>query len=391
VRAPRFSDSLKGTRLANKCGYKDTINSKTVLLPIFRIFSCLLLTFILLFFIADSSAQTPTNSLRLERSGTGWRLRFALSETNGAFWIVRSEQVQNLVNAGQVLAIVGVAGSARSGAIEVPMPTSSQTFFGLVGDQNTLFPPPPGMVKIPAGTFVMGSPLTETGRRIDETQHTVTLTRDFYMSKYELTQGEYQAVMGSNPSTFTGDLNRPVENVSWNDATSYCRKMTASERAAGRLPAGWEYRLPTEAEWEYACRAGTSTAFHYGPELRSGMANFQGHYEYPPGPGELNGYHYNTNGTFLGRTTAVGSYQPNAFGLHDMHGNVWEWCLDWWDAYLGGSAIDPRGPASGYTRVIRNGRWNNLATICRSAYRSSYTPDLRIFNFGFRTVLAPVP
>jgi formylglycine-generating enzyme required for sulfatase activity len=255
---------------------------------------------------------------------------------------------------------------------------------------------PPGMVKLPAATFVMGSPATEHERISDEIQHTVKLTKDIYMSKHEVTQREYQALIGNNPSYFASqdfngmpinpDLNRPVEQVSWNDATNYCAKLTVSERAAGRLLAGWEYRLPTEAEWEYACRAGTGTPFHYGSDLRSGMANFVGRYEYAGGRGLV----INSNGTNLQRTTAVGSYQPNAFGLYDMHGNVWEWCLDWYGNYPSGNVPDPRGPASGSYRVFRGGSWFYDARFSRSAFRFLNSPDFRSFNLGFRTVLAPV-
>ncbi|MBI4662918.1 MAG: SUMF1/EgtB/PvdO family nonheme iron enzyme [Verrucomicrobia bacterium] len=258
--------------------------------------------------------------------------------------------------------------------------------------------PIPAMVRIPAGTFVMGSPATEKERDSNETQHTVTLTRDFYMSKYEVTQKEYLAVMGSNPSYFTTkdwngnpinpDLNRPVEQVSWKDAMNYCAKVTASEQAAGRLPAGWVYRLPTEAEWEYACRAGTSTAFHYGPALRGGMANFYSYWEYDASVGSIS---LSDAPTYLGRTTTVGSYAPNAFGLYDMHGNVWEWCLDryWYGSYPSGSVTDPRGPSTGSFRVIRGGSWFHYARYCRSAYRRHNSPDGGYRNLGFRPVLAP--
>jgi formylglycine-generating enzyme required for sulfatase activity len=343
---------------------------------------------------SQTAPPSQANSLWLERSGTGWRLHFALGKTNGAFRIVRRDRVQTLASLGPVVAIVGLAGSPRTGVIDLPL-TNSQAFFSLVGEQFPWFPPPPGMVIIPSGTFVMGSPTTEKERNDNETQHTVTLTRDFYMSKYEVTQKEYLAVTGNNPSYFTTkdyngnpispDLNRPVEQVSWHDATNYCGKLTASERLAGRLPVGWEYRLPTEAEWEYACRAGTSTVFHHGNDLPSGIANFWGRYEYAGGTGTVQ----NLNGTTLYRTTTVGSYVPNAFGLYDMHGNVWEWCLDGYGSYPNGSVTDSRGPSMGSYRVIRGGGWIRYAWVCRSACRDFYAPDVRDYNVGFRPVLAP--
>ena len=246
------------------------------------------------------------------------------------------------------------------------------------------------MVFIPPGTFVMGSPASEALRDSYETQHTVTLTKGFCMGKYAVTQGEYLALMGSNPSYFapahgySQDLYRPVEQVSWNDATAYCAQLTAQEQLAGRLPAGWVYRLPTESEREYACRAGTNTAFHYGSALRSGMANFYGYYEYDASVG----YIYNGSGIYLGRTTAVGSYTPNAWGLHDMHGNVWEWCRDWYGTYPTGSVIDPQGAPSGSSRVVRGGCWCYDGGFCRSAFRGAY-PSLWYADIGFRVVLAP--
>ena len=255
--------------------------------------------------------------------------------------------------------------------------------------------PLPNFVEIPAGTFVMGSPATEKERGYQETQHTVTISHDFYMSKYEVTQKEYLAVMWNNPSYFTTkdesgktispDLNRPVESVSWNDATNYCAKLTASEKAAGRLPDGWVYRLPTESEWEYACRGGTTTVFHYGNDLRSGMANFHGDWEYVGGTGTV----INSKGIYLLRTTAVGSYAPNGFGLYDMHGNVREWCLDLSDFYPVGSVTDPKGPPSGSSRALRGGSFRFEASSCRSAMRGGIVPDSRLGFIGFRPVLAP--
>jgi formylglycine-generating enzyme required for sulfatase activity len=243
------------------------------------------------------------------------------------------------------------------------------------------------MVWIPPGTFVMGSPASEAQRELAETQHTVTLTKGFYMGKYAVTQGEYLALMGSNPSYFTGDLNRPVEQVSWDDATNYCAHLTAQEQAAGRLPSGWVYRLPTESEREYACRAGTTTAFHYGSALHGGMANFYSYYEYDAANGDI---YVSSSTTYLGRTTTVGSYQPNAWGLHDMHGNVWEWCWDWYGTYPTGSVSDPQGAPSGSSRVIRGGCWHYYGRLCRSAGRYGFGYSSGGFNFvGFRVVLAP--
>ena len=240
---------------------------------------------------------------------------------------------------------------------------------------------PTNMVWIPGGTFVMGSPITEEESYDDEVQHTVTVS-GFYMSRYEVTQREYLAVVGTNPSYFPGDLNRPVEHVNWFDSTQYCDVLNMRER----LGSGWVYRLPTEAEWEYACRAGTTTPFHYGQDLLSGMANFNGRSEYIGGVGTRT----NVSGTYLDRTTAVGSYAPNAFGLYDMHGSVDEWCLDWGGDYSTGSVVNPRGPASGSIRVIRGGCWYNEAKVCRSAMRiGGCGPGYRNFGFGFRPVLAP--
>ena len=252
------------------------------------------------------------------------------------------------------------------------------------------------MAYIPPGTFMMGSPLSEAERRSDETEHQVTLTRGFWMGKYEVTQGEYLDVLGSNPSYFrngrapfspgnggavTNELRHPVESVSWFDATNYCGKLTAREVGAGRIPAGWGYRLPTEAEWEYACRGGTTAAFHYGVALREGMANFNIRYEYDSTVGTIT-----TSKKPLGRTSDVGSYASNAYGLYDMHGNVWEWCQDWYGPYPG-IATDPVGPNIGSYHVFRGGSWGYGGRYCRSAFRYDYYPDGGSIIIGFRVVL----
>ncbi len=265
-----------------------------------------------------------------------------------------------------------------NGAIRVSVPM----FYRVRG-----YAVPTNMVAIPAGTLTMGSPTSEPRRNSDETQHTVTLTKGFLMGRFEVTQAEYLAVMGSNPSYFTGDLSRPVEQVTWYDATNYCAQLTARERSAGRLPAGYVYRLPTESEWEYACRAGTTPPFHYGNELRSGMANFFGFCEYPPYGDDLSCC-YNPSGAYLVRTTSVGSYAPNAWGLYDMHGNVWEWCQDLYGTYPSGSVSDPQGAPSGSDRVLRGGGWLTYAYGCRSAQRGYIHSTYRDSDIGFRVVLA---
>ena len=178
-----------------------------------------------------------------------------------------------------------------------------------------------------------------------------------------------------------------MEEVSWSDATNYCAQLTQKEQTAGRLPAGWVYRLPTESEWEYACRAGTTNAFNFGRAIHGGMANFYDYYEYDAASGEI--YVSNPTVPYLGRTTAVASYQPNAWGLYNMHGNVWEWCRDWYGTYPAGSVTDPQGAASGSRRVVRGGCWVSEGAYCRSAGRSSGDPSGTYSNFGFRVVLAP--
>jgi formylglycine-generating enzyme required for sulfatase activity len=244
-----------------------------------------------------------------------------------------------------------------------------------------VFPTPTNMVFIPPGTFRMGSPTNEVDRFDSEGPQTaVTISRGFWMGKYLVTQGDYLSVVGSNPSYFStnngfsDDLTRPVELVSWFDATAYCAQLTQQERAAGRIATNSVYRLPTEAEWEYACRAWTSTRFSYGDD---------------PGYTSLTNYAwYSDNSGNL--THPVGQKLPNPWGLYDMHGNVWEWCQDWWGTYSGGIAVDPQGPATGSYRVIRGGDWGRYAGFCRSAYRDSPDdPGSRRGDVGFRAVLAP--
>jgi formylglycine-generating enzyme required for sulfatase activity len=252
-------------------------------------------------------------------------------------------------------------------------PATGQRFY-----RAGVFTAPTNMVFIPPGTFRMGSPTNEVDRYDWEGPQTaVTISRGFWMGKYEVTQGEYLAVMGSNPSNFTGDTNLPVETVSWYDATGYCAALTERERLAGRIGTNCVYRLPTEAEWEYACRGWTSTRFSYGDD--PGYTNLTDH-----------AWYWDNSG---GETHAVGQKLPNPWGLYDMHGNVWEWCQDWFDTYPGGIAVDPQGPATGSSRVIRGGSWYGWldgARYCQSANRlGSNNPDNGYINVGFRVLLAP--
>lgn len=181
--------------------------------------------------------------------------------------------------------------------------------------------------------------------------------------------------MGTNPSAFPGDPNRPVESVNWFQAVEYCNQLTRAERAAGRIPVNTRYRLPTEAEWEYACRASTSTRFSHGDD---------------PDYSELDAYAW-TFGNRRGSPQPVGQKLANPWGLHDLHGNVWEWCQDWLAPYPGGTVIEPVGPASGSERVFRGGGWSFAAFYARSAHRWGFFPEVRGDGLGLRVVLAPDP
>ncbi len=277
-------------------------------------------------------------------------------------------------------------------------PTPGQRFYRAV---SVAAPADTNLVFIQPGTFRMGSPISEALRGLAEVLHLVTISRGFWMEKFLVTQGDYLAVVGSNPSyfrngtdgtnqggtgsTITNELSHPVETVSWNDATNYCGLRTQQERAAGVIPTNYVYRLPTESEWEYADRAGTTTAFYLGSGLYSGQANFDGYYEYDASVGTIS----NPSGIYLGQTTAVGSYAANGWGLYDMIGNVFEWCQDRFGAYPAGSVIDPQGAVTGSGRVSRGGFWRNFAWYCRSANRVSDYPDDRLNLIGFRVLLAP--
>ncbi|MCE2486014.1 MAG: formylglycine-generating enzyme family protein [Desulfurellaceae bacterium] len=216
-------------------------------------------------------------------------------------------------------------------------------------------------VLIEPGTFEMGSPETEAWRVSDERLHRVMLSQPFYLGKYEVTQGQWQAVMGSNPSLFACGATCPVENVSWEDTQAFIAALNRQEGVE-------KYRLPTEAEWEYAARAGTQTAYHFGDD-----ASQLGAYAW-----------YGDNVDYENLIHPVGQKRPNAWGLYDMHGNVQEWVQDWYGGYPHGAVTDPRGPSSGARRVDRGGSWFNSARQCRAADRGDSSPGYRNGDLGFR-------
>ena len=306
--------------------------------------------------------------------------------------------------AGLVLGTVGVLGaSGQTATLPMPIPNNLLLLgysFDVQGfdvdvagvftlsddDLEIVVSAPPSaslnLVAIAPGTFQMGSvavgsPATPV--------HAVTIARPFWMGRDEVTQAQYQAVMGNNPSYFQGPswpnaASRPVEQVAWVNAVAWCDALTVQEAVAGRLPSGYEYRLPTEAEWEYCCRAGTTTEWNVGSSLSCGQANFGSSglpYCAPPG-----------------QTSVVGSCVANAWGFHDMHGNVWEWCLDVWDGsanYPTGLVTDPYVVSSIGLPVFRGGSWYIYSSFCRSAYRCfGYLPTRPSIDVGFRVVCAPV-
>lgn len=243
------------------------------------------------------------------------------------------------------------------------------------------------MAWCPDGRFRMGSPSSEPGRRSDETQVDVRITHGFWITKHEVTQGLWTRIMGKLPgplSAGAGD-DLPVYNVNYAEAEAFCRKLTTQWRSSGDLPTTWAFRLPSEAQWEYACRAGKSTATAFGDQLSSRQANFKGDFPY-------NGAE---KGPTLGRVARVGSYLPNAWGIYDMHGNVFEWCRDWYHSTLRGGA-DPdlssarptatRNSDGTVSRVRRGGCWADEGWACRSACRVRFEPERRADHIGFRVV-----
>ena len=238
------------------------------------------------------------------------------------------------------------------------------------------------MLLIKGGKFQMGSPTSEVERERDETRRSVNVS-DFYIAAHEVSQAEYTALIKTNPSDHKGsDL--PVENVTWYDAVRYCNALSAKDGLTPTYAIKGEdvtwnhtangYRLPTEAEWEYAARAGTTTPFSTGGNITTAQANYYGTYPYNNAP----------SGEYRGRTVSVGSFKPNPWGLYNVHGNVWEWCWDWYGGYDGKSLGDPAGPTSGTYRIYRGGGWNDFGRNLRSAYRAAMPPTNGSYNLGFR-------
>jgi formylglycine-generating enzyme required for sulfatase activity len=293
-----------------------------------------------------------------------------------------------------LLILAGLIGCHRDAARNVApaddgLPTArSEAFLGSrAGDEREV--EGVQLCWCPPGKFRMGSPSGEPERRPGEDQVEVTLSRGFWMGKYEATQGQWKRVLGMLPGELTAELpegdDYPVGNVNFAEAEAFCRKLTEVARRSGALPEDWEFRLPTEAQWEYACRAGSTTATSFGDSLSSKQANFKGK---PYNGGEP--------GPSPGRAAKVGSYPANAWGLHDMHGNTYEWCRDWYHARLPGG-VDPdlyaakstatKNRAGDTSRVRRSGCWTDDGWVCRSAFRLRFEPERRYDHIGFRVAV----
>jgi formylglycine-generating enzyme required for sulfatase activity len=277
--------------------------------------------------------------------------------------------------------------SARQSQKTTNVSTRSEFNSLQAGDEREI-----GGIKLrwcPPGKFLMGSPPNEPERRPGENQVEVTLTKGFWMAKFEATQGDWRRVMGALPGEFTAELpagdDYPVGNVNFAETEAFCRKLTELARQADTLPNDWEFRLPTEAQWEYACRAGTTTATSFGNQLSSKQANFRG-----------KPYNGAEPGPSLKMAAKVGSYPPNAWGLYDMHGNIYEWCRDWYHNRLPGG-IDPdlhdakatatRSEHGDVSRARRGGCWADDGWPLRSAFRLRFEPERRYDHIGFRVVV----
>ena len=290
-----------------------------------------------------------------------------------------------------VLLAVSIFGCQRGESVtqvyEPTKPVDPSFFYGTkAGDQREV-----AGIELcwcPPGQFTMGSPASELERRPGEDQVEVTLSKGFWAAKYETTQGHWKRVFGKLPGEFTAELpdddDLPVGNVNFVEAEAFCQKLTALGRESGALPNDWEFRLPTEAQWEYACRAGTTTATSFGDTISSKQANFKG-----------KPYNGAEEGLSLGKAAKVGNYPANQWGLHDMHGNTCEWCRDWFHAKLPGG-LDPdlytakatafKNRTGDYSRARRSGTWADDGWPNRSAFRQRFEPERRYDHIGFRIV-----
>jgi len=287
-------------------------------------------------------------------------------ETNSTLTIADANASQH--DGNYTLVVANDFGSLETNSIPVLVQVRASTHIVDLNSSINL-----EMIWVSPGTFIMGSPISEANRDPAETEHNVTLTKGFYLGKYEVTQAQYAAVMTGNaqglsptPSQYSGNPNRPVELVSWEDVQIFLSRLNAAEQAAGRLPSGWSYVLPTEAEWEYACRAGTNTVYSWGATIAPSNAN------------------YSSSG--FGQTRDVGQYAANPWGFFDMHGNVYEWVADRYGTYPAVPVTNPTGSTVGSNRVIRGSSWSNDAMHLRAAKRDKSPPHDQHHYVGFRLV-----
>lgn len=266
----------------------------------------------------------------------------------------------------QILVLGFIASSGGEAVFAEPPPTLEAVTPSAVRGTRVITDLNLELIRVEPGTFTMGSVREEPERnKAEGPRMQVTLSREFWLGKTEVTQAQYVAIMGVNPSTFDTDgKDRPVERVSWIDAMAFCRTLTERERGAGRLGADLAYTLPTEAQWEYTCRAGTTGAYSGEPDAMAWHSA-------------------NSEGT----THPVGRKRPNAWGFYDMAGNVLEWCYDWYGDYPGGVVTDPTGPERGYYRMARGGSWRTAANLGRSAARSGGSAGRLDYTIGFRLCL----